>query len=324
MGDTPAMRRTSRLLAAAAVAALALSPGLADARAGSGSSMGSRGTRTYTAPPTTPTAPFAAQPFERSLTPRPAPQPGFGAPSPGVAQPGFAQPYARRGAFTSGLLGGLIGAGLGGMLLGHGFFGGLGDGGSFLGFLLQIGLLFLVARFLFRRFAGGQPAFAGMGAGMGNFARRMTPGNGGLASGGGRPAPAAVPITPADYQTFEQLLLNVQAAWTARDINALRGMATPEMVEYFAEQLAEHASRHVRNTVTDVRLQKGDLAEAWREGSREYATVAMRFSMIDVTRTDDGRVVDGSPAEHQAATELWTFLRAPGGQWVLSAIQQAR
>jgi predicted lipid-binding transport protein (Tim44 family) len=43
-----------------------------------------------------------------------------------------------------------------------------------------------------------------------------------------------------------------------------------------------------------------------------------------VTRDNTGRIVDGSPSEHVTATELWTFMRAPGGQWILSAIQQAR
>jgi len=80
----------------------------------------------------------------------------------------------------------------------------------------------------------------------------------------------------------------------------------------------------VRNEVTDVRLLQGDLAQAWSEGSREYATVAMRFSMIDVTRDGSGRVADGSPTERVLATELWTFVRARGGHWILSAIQQTR
>jgi predicted lipid-binding transport protein (Tim44 family) len=80
----------------------------------------------------------------------------------------------------------------------------------------------------------------------------------------------------------------------------------------------------VRNSVTDVHLDHGDLAEAWAEDGREYATVAMRFSMTDVTRDDRGAVVDGSLAERITATEIWTFMRVPGGRWVLSAIQQAR
>jgi predicted lipid-binding transport protein (Tim44 family) len=76
--------------------------------------------------------------------------------------------------------------------------------------------------------------------------------------------------------------------------------------------------------VTHVKLEQGDLAEAWSEGGREYATVAMRFSSLDVTRDSAGRVVDGDVAQRSMATELWTFVRTPGGRWLLSAIQQAR
>jgi len=55
-----------------------------------------------------------------------------------------------------------------------------------------------------------------------------------------------------------------------------------------------------------------------------YATVAMRFSMIDVTRDRLGQIVAGSPNERVSATEFRTFVRSPGGRWILSAIQQAR
>jgi predicted lipid-binding transport protein (Tim44 family) len=50
----------------------------------------------------------------------------------------------------------------------------------------------------------------------------------------------------------------------------------------------------------------------------------MRFSMIDITRDGTGRVVDGSATERVLATEVWTFVRAQGGHWILSAIQQTR
>ena len=116
----------------------------------------------------------------------------------------------------------------------------------------------------------------------------------------------------------------VQAAWSGQDINQLRAVATPEMVGYFNEQLSEQASRGVRNTVTAVHLEQGDLSEAWAEPGREYATVAMRFSMIDVTVDATGRVVDGNPNQRSQTTEVWTFLRAPGGHWLLSAIQQTQ
>lgn len=312
------MSRTgSRFLAAAAVVALLLASATADARLGSGSSMGSRGSMTFSAPPTTRTAPSLAAPMERSMTPNAPTAPSYSA-------PGFAP--ARSG-FMSGLMGGLIGAGIGGMLFGGGFFGhGLGFGG-FLGFLLQVFLIVMLGRFLWRMFIGNRsPALAG---GPGLFARGGASGlMSNMAGGAAAPRPAGGPppinISPADFQEFEQLLKASQAAWSARDLNALRAMCTPEMVGYFSEQLSDQASQGVTNSVSDVRLESGDLAQAWAEAGREYATVAMRFSMIDVTRDGAGRVVDGSPDERVLATELWTLVRARGGHWILSAIQQAR
>ncbi len=52
------------------------------------------------------------------------------------------------------------------------------------------------------------------------------------------------------------------------------------------------------------------MSEAWREGNVEYATVAMRYSAIDVMvdRTS-GAVVEGNPNEPVESVELWTFTR---------------
>jgi predicted lipid-binding transport protein (Tim44 family) len=270
---------------------------------------------TYSAPPSTNTAPYSASPLQRSMTPQSQPygSPGYGSPILG----------GRSSGFMSGLMGGLIGAGIGGMLFGHGFMGGgLGMFG-FLGLLLQIFLVVMVVRWLFRFFTSGRsPMMAG---GPNIFARGGMPGPGPMQGGGPPPSgPPPIAVGQADYQQFEQLLKGIQAAWSAHDLNAIQAMATPEMVSYFSEQLSEQVSRGVRNSVTDVNLVSGDLAQAWTEQGRDYATVAMRFSMIDVTRDSVGHVVDGSPSEHVTATELWTFTRSRGGHWILSAIQQAR
>lgn len=310
------MARIRTILAASVAVSMALAPGLAAARAGSGGSFGSRGGMTFSAPPSTNTSPLGASPMQRSMTPRSEPAPGYNAPG---SAPAYGGGYGRSG-FGSGLMGGLIGAGIGGMLFGHGMFGGMSGGSSVIGLLIQLALLFFVGRWLFRMFTRQQPAFAGL-TGIMNRGNQQ---GGPVPNGGGRAAPPQLAIAPADYDAFERLLTSVQAAWSAQDLNGLRSLATPEMVGYFNEQLSELASRGLRNTVTDVRLEKGDLAQAWSEGSREYATVAMRFRMIDATTDASGRVTDGSPTEHQLVTELWTFLRNPGGKWILSAIQQAR
>jgi predicted lipid-binding transport protein (Tim44 family) len=93
------------------------------------------------------------------------------------------------------------------------------------------------------------------------------------------------------------------------------------MLSYYAEELAANASRGVRNEISDVTLLQGDLAEAWREGDDEYATVAMHYRQNDaLVDRDSGKVVDGSGVEE--GTEYWTFRRAQGGPWMVSAIQQ--
>ncbi|HEY0424612.1 MAG TPA: TIM44-like domain-containing protein [Rhodopila sp.] len=316
------MTRNRTLLAGITVLTLALSPGLADARAGGGSSMGSRGSMTFSAPPTTNTAPYSAAPMQRSMTPQYQPAPSYGGSPMYQGQ--------RSSGFMSGLMGGLIGAGIGGMLFGHGFMGGGMGGFGFLGLLLQIFLLVIAVRFLFRLFTGARsPATAGgpnifARGGMFGAMRNASMGGGSAQPRGGSSAPPPIAISPGDYQQFEQLLQGVQAAWSAHDLSGLQAMTTPEMASYFAEQLSEQVSRGVRNTVTDVNLVSGDLSQAWAEQGREYATVAMRFSMIDATRDSAGRVVDGSATEHTTATELWTFVRSRGGRWILSAIQQTR
>ena len=300
-----------------AVFAVALTLGMlastADARVGGGFSMGSRGTRTFSAPSATPTAPTAA-PIQRSIT-QPSSQPGFGTRSPGMFGSGF---------FGRGLLGGLaagfLGAGLFGLLFGHGLFGGLGGFASLLGLILQIGLVVLIGRFLWSMWARRQqPAFAS------GPSLRDAPGmGGGFGFGGGSAGPMGgkVDVTPADFDAFERLLGEIQTAYSNEDLGALRGRATPEMLSYFSEQLSENASRGVVNQISGVKLEQGDLAEAWREGNVDYATVAMRFRLVDRTiDRSSGRLVDGSESP-QEVTELWTFMRAGHGNWLLAAIQQ--
>ena len=136
--------------------------------------------------------------------------------------------------------------------------------------------------------------------------------------GGGSAAAAApvvepIEIKPEDFDTFEKMLGDVQTAYGREDLAALRPQLTPEMLSYYAEELSENASRGVVNEISDVKLLQGDLAEAWREDGKDYASVAMRYSLKDryVDRAT-GKAAEGNEAP-QEATEVWTFTRAPGG-----------
>jgi predicted lipid-binding transport protein (Tim44 family) len=318
------LRHIRPFVALVAIAAALVFATAADARIGGGLGAGSRGSRTFSAPPPTTTAP-SARPLERTVT-----QPTRPSLNPSPSSPGF---FGRPGFFGTGLFGGLLGgflgAGLFGMLFGHGMFGGMGGFSSIFGLLIQAALIFFVARLVWgwwqRRHA---PALAGASS---MFSPGPTAGFGGGAGFGlggssqAQPEPAGTPITigQQDFDTFERLLGEIQAAYGSEDIAALRSRLTPEMVSYMADDLAKNASRGVVNRVSDVKLLQGDLSEAWREGDVEYASVAMRFSAIDkLVDRATGRVVEGDATHPVEATEVWTFRRDRGGNWLLSAIQQ--
>jgi predicted lipid-binding transport protein (Tim44 family) len=289
----------------------------ADARPGGGGSMGSRGSRTYSAPPSTTTAPGTTQPFNRTMT-----QPSPATAAPAAAGGGF---FNRPGmGMLGGLAAGFLGAGLLGMLFGGGMFSGLGGFSSILGLILQIGLIIIVVRLAmswWQRRHATAPAYAGPTPGAATGPGGQTSFRSGMGFGLGSGS-APLEIQPADYEAFERLLGEIQAAWSNEDVARLHTLATPEMVSYFTKDLEENKARNDINKVSDVKLLQGDLAEAWREGDTDYASVALRFSLVDKTlERGTGRLVAGSEQQTEA-TEVWTFVRPRGSNWELSAIQQ--
>lgn len=306
-------RLGTRTLAMAAVLAV-LAAGTAEARIGLGKSFGSRGTRTYTAPPATKTAPNAA-PIDRSMTQKSAPSAAQNATN--AAQP------SRFGGWRGIFMGGLFAVALGSIF-------GFGALASVLGFLLQFALIAGVIYFAMSYFRSRNqptlarvPSYGSADARPRDMVGAQPLGSGGSAAG----VSSALEIGQADLDSFERLLGEIQAAYSREDAEELGARATPEMLSLFLEQIADNANEGVRNEVSNVKLLQGDLSEAWRENGSDYATVAMRFALTDVTRDRaTGRVVSGDDSRPTEATELWTFrrddrTRADG--WQLSAIQQA-
>jgi predicted lipid-binding transport protein (Tim44 family) len=288
---------------------------LADARVGGGSSFGSRGTRTYTAPTQTDTAPKAA-PIDRSMTQKGAPTTAQNTPS------GAGAATSRFGGWRGLLMGGLIAAGLASIF-------GIGTLASVLGFMLQIalvaGVAYLVVSFIRSR---NQPAPAYARPGLSAQGPGETPQAQSYASNGNAAASvSAVPIGKTDLDTFEKLLGDIQTAYGREDIEQLGAKTTPEMLSYFSQDLSKNAKKGVRNEVSGVKLLQGDLSEAWRENGSDYATVAMRFSIIDaMVDRATGQVISGDRARPTEATEFWTFRRDDRSRadgWQLSAVQQA-
>lgn len=304
----------------AGIAAVGLFATLADARPGSGGSVGSRGAKTFTAPPATNTAPGTATPMQKSIT-QPG-QPGMvkpGAPTAATAAAATAQ-AARPSLMRNLLLGGLMGAGLA-MLFGSGAF------ASVAGFILQTlligGLIALAVMFFRRRF--GTPSLATASPVVGNA--RLQPANFNRQGTGLGSAEPALVLNDADFGSFERLLGDIQLAYGNSDLKALETRTTSEMLSYFAHELDANRRKGVRNELGVPKLLQGDLSEAWREANDEYATVAMRYALTDTTiDIASGNVIGGSRTEPQQVVELWTFRRsrnASPNAWELSAIQQS-
>ena len=309
-----------RSLAMTSVIVLALASFLwvaeAWARVGGGSSGGSRGSRSYSAPARTPSQVSPSRPAApTSPAVAPAPQrPGWG-----------------------GMLGGLLVGGLLGSLL----FGGLG-GGLFGGIgLLEIaiigGLALLAFSWMRRRQAqpAAAPAYAG-GYGLGGWQPAE------------RSAPTAVleaPAEPADLErgvghirqmdaSFDpdrfgeaatDLFFKIQAAWTTRDMGKAADLLTPEMLGVLQQQCDRLRAERRINRLENIAVRQAALTEAWQEKGQDYATVYFLASLLDYTTDESGaQVLDGSRTEPVKFEEYWTFARPVGPTaWKLSAIQQS-
>lgn len=338
-------RAASRFTQLLAIMAVGLAASLviidtADARR-MGGGFGSRGARTHQAPAPTRTAPNNAAPIERSMTPNTgntAQRPAAAPAAANAAKPGLF------GGFGRSMLGGLMMGGLIGMLMGSGF----GGMAGMFGMLLQVAIIALLAMLAMRFFASRrQPAMSGAGGGSAHAyaqpqgfgaSKSSVPNVGGSVDGrmssvnpfGADSEEAEIveekpfSVGQEELNRFEEMLTEVQTAYGREDYATLRRLSTPEAMSYLAEELGEIASSGKRNSVTDIKLLQGDVSESWSEGDKDYVTVAMRYSSIDVMLDRaSGDVVEGNPNEATQSTELWTFVRQDGGEWQLSAIQSA-
>jgi predicted lipid-binding transport protein (Tim44 family) len=318
----------------------------------SGGSMGSKGSRTHEAapmertltPPTASTAPRNTVPPPPQAAPRPGAVDSAPLAPAGVARPGAiapaggmaAQPpgFFQRNPFMAGLAGGLVGAGIGGMLFGHSpalaAAGESAPGAGMLGLLLQLlligGLVWLAVRMFRRRPAEAGPANP--------YARETMPGQhiepqfGGPAAA--TPAIAAPRVaqefqpSETDQQAFTEILLGVQKAWSDGDLAGLRRWATPEVVMFLSEDLSRNTSEGLMNKVENVELLNGDVSESWSENGFDYLTAILTFQCQDyMVRVDTGAIANGNRTNPVQHTESWTFARASGsGRWLLSAVEQ--
>jgi predicted lipid-binding transport protein (Tim44 family) len=338
---------STKLIAAIVVIALIGLPSLSFARArgggygggysggskgmGSPGSMGSRGSRTYDQ--------NGAKPIEQSVTPKPstgAPPSTTGSPAQ-TAQPAPAmQPsFMQRNPLLAGLAAGVAGSYIGHLLFGAtdssaattteaGETGTTAGGFGSTGILLFLVVLGAGAFFYFMKVRRPVPDFSGIA--------RSTAASSSLLSTSSpttlQTTAAVSEVTSTDKTAFQQLLTDVQTAWSNQDLAGLRRSVTPEMLSYFSTAMAEQTSLDIANHVEDVLLVQADVRETWIEDTTQYATIGLRWSARDYTvsttkrRGEPGYLVEGSEETPVESGEVWTFMRYQNGKWLLSAIQQ--
>ena len=294
------------------------------ARVGGGGSFGSRGSRTYTAPRSTP-APTPASPsqgagqYNTPSTPAPSP---FGG-----------------GGFLRGMAGGLVGGMLGEMLfrsLGFagGSDGGFGGGIGMMEIILIGALLYGIYWFIKRRRSQ---------APTGVSYRNSSAIDGGQTAA---PMTAYEPETrESDVETglrhirqmdprFDERdftdgcmdrFFKIQGAWANRDMSGIRNLLTDEMYKSLQEEADQLRAKQRINRLDNIAVRSVEITEIWQEGGVDFITAKIYANLLDYT-TDErtGEVVAGSRTEPVKFQEYWTFTRPVGDHpWKLSAIHQA-
>ena len=326
--------KITKLIAALIVLTMVATPVLSYAKAGGrssggssgGSSQGSRGSRTFDN--------NGYKPIERSTTTQTAPQSSARpAPAPAVAPQPVGQPsFFQRHPILTGLAAGFAGSWIGHMLFGanNSLAGQAGAEGADAGTGSMWPLILLLAFgglafYYFTKMR--RPSVATTGPAFERSA--LAPETAPFAAGpmAGTLQPGAV-VSSEDESRFRQMLVDVQAAWSKQDLDALKRLTTPEMLHYFSDALSENTSKEIENRVEDVGVQQADVRETWTEDSKNYATVLLRWTARDYTvsltkqRGEHGYLSDGDDQKPAEASEAWTFMRYQGGKWLLSAIQQ--
>src|SRR5262249_15153899 len=148
----------------------------------------------------------------------------------GLSPTGVGSGLFNRPGLIGGLFAGFLGAGIIGLLLGHGFLGGLGGFASVIGLLLQVALVGGICLLIWSWWQRRQ-AFASVGGphlrdlgGASGVAPQTGPACGlGLGGAVGGFASKVV-IGKGDYDDFERLLSEISLAYGAEDLNKLAAL----------------------------------------------------------------------------------------------------
>ncbi len=330
--------RVLGLLGLLVAAGLYLSELDAFARAGGGSSSGSRGSRSFSSPSRPLTSP--SQPRPSAPLTQPAPRPAPLTPAPATASPFWRS-------MAGGVLGGFLGAMLFRGILGAGGAGAAGEGGAAgmggagIG-LMDILLLAAIGFGIYwwvkkRRAEQPVPAegYYERQAGVGYSGPQMTEGatatqeplfqDEDLQRGLGHIRQMDGRFDEAAFrEPCQDNFFKIQAGWMNRDVDVIANLLTIEMQNEFRRQLDGLKREGRINRLENIAVRSVEITEAWQESGQDYVTVRFLANLLDYTVDErSGQVVEGSKTEPVKFEEYWTWTRPVGpNAWRLSAINQ--
>ena len=104
---------------------------------------------------------------------------------------------------------------------------------------------------------------------------------------------------------FEMIL----KAYSSADVDGLKALLSNEVYGNFAKAIQdrEQAGHVMEDTL--VRIMESEIVEAFMEGYNAHVTVKFVSEQVNVTRDENGDVVEGDPNAVLTATDFWTFAR---------------
>ncbi|MEO5376477.1 MAG: Tim44 domain-containing protein [Magnetococcus sp. DMHC-6] len=294
-------------------------------RIGGGSSIGSRGTRSFSTPRQSAPPSSATTASRESSTPSPSSGSSLGG-------------MQNRPGMSSGLLGGVGGLLLGG-LIGSMLFGGsgagIGGGIGLLDILVIGGLLWFALRWFKNQQAASRlatnPAQRQGYMDKENFA----PLEESFSSGGGvdevSQGLAHMAAMDSDFNSAHFLVgaknsyRQIQGAWSDWSVERLKPLLTEGMWEIIQRQALERKGAGQRDIIEKIQFNQAYISEAWQESGEEWLTVCFDVQMVDYVTDVAGKLVEGDPDTLIQVVEYWTFTRPVGSRnpnWKLAAIQQ--
>jgi len=293
------------------------------ARAGGGTSSGSRGSRSYSAP-ASPTSPSPTSPSRSVTSPTPA------APAQPMQQPSMWRSIA--GGVMGGMIGGMLFRSLG---FGGGE-GGMGGGIGLFDIVLIGAILYFLYRFIKRRReeATAGAYYQGQSAGSSSSTPGFTPPTGSPVAEGDDVARGISHVRQMDAGFDEKIFTDacmdvffqIQGAWANRDMSTAKNVLTDEMYGILSDDAQKLKAEKKINRLDNIAVRTVDITEAWQEAGQDYITVRFLANLLDYTIDESTKqVLTGSRTEPVKFEEYWTFTRPVGkNAWKLSAIQQAQ